>query len=291
VSADLAPYRCDAEEARALTEQIKTSVEKTWRLLLNAHEWNAWGALGYSTWESYVRAEFGIGRSRSYQLLDQARVVREIEAAVSTTVDITERDVRDLKPHLAEVTEAVRDAVADVPEAERPAAAAQAVKNARERFRPQTAPAPVAPQDAGASQTSPPSEPVASVGARPTSTGGGEHEPGVAASEAPVSGQGGHEAGAPDAESEPWQPPPPSPEAEAERARQTSREAWSRNLAHHAHFFARLAIASDTTVRQQVQDFLPAFAGPFEQVTPDVLRDAARYLTALADAWQQERAA
>jgi hypothetical protein len=134
VTADLAPYRCNAAEARDLTEQIKSSVEKTWRLLLNAHEWNAWGALGYSTWESYVRAEFGIGRSRSYQLLDQARVVREIEAAVSTTVDITERDVRDLKPHLAEVTEAVRDAVADVPEAERPAAAAQAVKDARARL-------------------------------------------------------------------------------------------------------------------------------------------------------------
>jgi hypothetical protein len=92
-------------------------------------------------------------------------------------------------------------------------------------------------------------------------------------------------------EPSPWQPSPPSPEAQADRARQISREAWSRNLAHHAHFFARLAIGTDGAVRQQARDFLPAFAGPFEQVTPDVLRDAARYLTALADAWQQERAA
>ncbi len=92
-------------------------------------------------------------------------------------------------------------------------------------------------------------------------------------------------------EPRPWQPPPPSPESQADRAREISREAWSRNLAHHAHFFARLAIGTDGAVRQQARDFLPAFAGPFEQVTPDVLRDAARYLTALADAWQQERAA
>jgi hypothetical protein len=96
VSADLAPYRCDATEARELTDKINASVEKTWRLLLNAHEWNAWGALGYDTWEAYVQAEFGIGRSRSYQLLDQARVVREVEAAVSTNVDIKESHAREL---------------------------------------------------------------------------------------------------------------------------------------------------------------------------------------------------
>lgn len=136
-------YVCDEADARALTDQIKTSVEKTWRLLLNAHEWKAWAALGYGTWEAYVRAEFGIGRSRSYQLLDQAQVVREIEAAaMSTVVDISEREARDLKPHLTEVTNAVREAVADVPEPERPAAAAQAVKDVREKHRPQPSPAP-----------------------------------------------------------------------------------------------------------------------------------------------------
>lgn len=100
---------------------------------------------------------------------------------------------------------------------------------------------------------------------------------------------------APAASTEPepakWQPPPPSPEAKAEQARQTSREAWSRNLASHANFFARLAVAEENTIQQQVRDFLPEHAGPFEQVNPTVLRDAARYLTALADAWQQERAA
>lgn len=93
-------YVCDEAEARDLTDRIKASVDKTWQLLLNAREWNAWSSLGYGTWEAYVREEFGIGRSRSYQLLDQARVVREIEAAASTSVDITEAAARDLKAHL-----------------------------------------------------------------------------------------------------------------------------------------------------------------------------------------------
>ncbi len=36
-------------------------------------------------------------------------------AAGSPMGELTEREARDLKPHLAEVTEAVREAVADVP--------------------------------------------------------------------------------------------------------------------------------------------------------------------------------
>lgn len=104
----------DEREARDLTDRIKAATESLWALLLEAHERQAWRALGYETWESYVRAEFDMSRQRAYQLLDQGAVTRAISAAVSTTVDITEREARDLKPHLAEVVGIVRDRTAGV---------------------------------------------------------------------------------------------------------------------------------------------------------------------------------
>jgi hypothetical protein len=98
---------------------------------VRAHERRAWEVLGYETWEEYVRAEFNMSRSRSYQLLDQGRVVREIEAAASTDVDISEADARDLKSDLADVVDEVRDATAGLPPERRKAAARRVVKAKR----------------------------------------------------------------------------------------------------------------------------------------------------------------
>lgn len=128
------PTQLTRTEARALTDRIKTRLEHTWGDLSEAYERGAWTALDFPTWESYVNTEFGISRSRSYQLLDQAKVVREIQAAAAVhIVDITEAAARDLKPHLAEVVEQVREAVADVPVPERPAVVAQVVTDVREQ--------------------------------------------------------------------------------------------------------------------------------------------------------------
>lgn len=125
-------YRCDEAEARALTDAIKEGVEKTYRRLLQAHRWRAWSALGYASWRDYAQAEFGMSQSYAYRLLDTARVVEEIEAAVGSPMgEITEREARDLKPHLPAVIEAVREATADVPDDEKPAAAAEAIRAAR----------------------------------------------------------------------------------------------------------------------------------------------------------------
>jgi len=137
-------YRCDAAAARTLTDEIKGSVERTYRLLLNAHEWGAWSALGYGSWRDYAMTELGVSQSRAYQLLDTAKVIREIETAAgsSNMLELTQREVDAIKPHLTEVAEAVREAVADVPEPERPAVAAATVRDARERLRPTPAAAP-----------------------------------------------------------------------------------------------------------------------------------------------------
>jgi hypothetical protein len=98
-------------EARKITDAIRGQVDRVWRLLVDAHDGQAWVALGYSSWDAYVRAEFGMSRGRSYQLLDQGRVIAAIGDAsgdVSTTVDISERDARDLKDQLPAATAAIR---------------------------------------------------------------------------------------------------------------------------------------------------------------------------------------
>lgn len=108
----------DEHRARQLTDRIRQAADDLWALLLEAHEGRAWSALGYATWGAYVRTEFAMSRSRAYQLLDQATVVRDLTsvAGASTSVDITEAAARDLKPHLQVVKEAIRQAVENVPE-------------------------------------------------------------------------------------------------------------------------------------------------------------------------------
>lgn len=108
---------CTADEAREITDRIKGAAESIWSLLLEAHEKKAWAALGYATWELYVRAEFDMGRQYAYRLLDQARVIREI-GAVSPMgdIEISEREAREIKPVLTEVKEAVAERVAALPE-------------------------------------------------------------------------------------------------------------------------------------------------------------------------------
>lgn len=152
-------YVCDEAEARDLVRRWHATVDQGYAILLHTHEWKAWAALGYETWRDFAMTELCVSQSRAYQLLDFAKVVREIEAASSTTVELSEREARDLKPHLPVVAASVAEAVADVPEDERPAAAAAAVKAAREQFRPATSPPAV-------------SEPAGATG--PTAPAGGE---------------------------------------------------------------------------------------------------------------------
>lgn len=130
------PAACTVEEARALTDQIRGTVERTWLLLVAAHERQAWKALGYTSFQAYLEAEFGIKRSRAYQLLAHSTVVREIAVAADVhSVDIPEGATRGVKPHLTEVADRVREAVADVPdEPTRAEVAEQVVRDAQAEF-------------------------------------------------------------------------------------------------------------------------------------------------------------
>lgn len=129
----------DEREARDLTDRIKATAEQLWTLLLEAHDRQAWHALGYGTWSAYIDAEFDMGRAHAYRLLDQARVIRALEAVVSpdgdTPVHVTEAEARDIKPVLDEVVEEVAartEAEPDRPPAE---VVAEVVEKARAKKR------------------------------------------------------------------------------------------------------------------------------------------------------------
>lgn len=95
-------------EAEAITTRIREAVESTWQLIVEAHEGQAHKALGYETWGAYVEAEFDMSRQRAYQLINHGRVIEGLEAQMSTTVDITEREARRIKPHLEEIVEDIK---------------------------------------------------------------------------------------------------------------------------------------------------------------------------------------
>lgn len=111
-------------EARALTDEILISSGSRASLaLLVAQERRAWVALGHPSWERYVRAELGLSRTRSYELLDHARLVRAIEAAtgVPGAADIPPYAARRVKPYVDEVIARVQRRTAGRPAEEIPA--------------------------------------------------------------------------------------------------------------------------------------------------------------------------
>ena len=74
-----------------------------------------------------------MSQGHAYRLLNQGRIIRELEAVANSPVgEISERAVRDIKPHLIEVKAAISERIAD---GERPAEAVQAtVADVRQRL-------------------------------------------------------------------------------------------------------------------------------------------------------------
>lgn len=113
----------DRAAAEKITRDIKSWAGTLWLKIEEAHRGQAWRALGYASWAAYLDAEFDIGKSRGYQLVNHARAVRALAEAAgydpeSTRVDFHEKMTRDLDVDAvaAEVAEQVTD---DMPEAER----------------------------------------------------------------------------------------------------------------------------------------------------------------------------
>lgn len=99
------------EEAKKVTETIKSASVAIFALIARAHELRADKLLGYSSWEDYVKTEFSMSASRSYQLLDMNKVVKEIEsvAPTGTVVKLKEIEARELKNILPSITERIAE--------------------------------------------------------------------------------------------------------------------------------------------------------------------------------------
>ena len=58
------PAQLTADEARAITEEIRSHVEAAWDAIVRAYVGRAWRALTYPSWDAYVAAEFDSNRFR-----------------------------------------------------------------------------------------------------------------------------------------------------------------------------------------------------------------------------------
>lgn len=109
-------------EARDLTDRINRTAGDLCLLLVEAHERQAWRALGYDSWKEYAEHELQISRSYAYRQLDLGRVTLALASAVmvndaspngdTAIPPITEIAAREIKPLLPEVTEEIRERVA-----------------------------------------------------------------------------------------------------------------------------------------------------------------------------------
>lgn len=94
-------------QATTLTKRIREHIDAAWQDITKAYEGKAWKPLGYASWEAYVKAEFDMTRRRSYQILDQGRVINAISEATGNVyhgTQITEREAREIKDDLPAVT-------------------------------------------------------------------------------------------------------------------------------------------------------------------------------------------
>lgn len=108
---DLALPPLEEDEAREITDRIKSTTNLLYLLIKRAHAGKAWKALGYTSFESYVKEEFNYSRSYAYKLLNQANVIEAIESVApeGTEVYVGELTARGLKKSLPELLEAIEE--------------------------------------------------------------------------------------------------------------------------------------------------------------------------------------
>lgn len=132
---DLALPPLSEEEARTITERIKSTTNILYLLIKRAHAGKAWKALGYSSFEAYVREEFNYSRSYAYKLLNQANVIEAIEAVVpeGTEVYVGELTARGLKQSLPELVEEIEDRTSGASPEEATAIIEDVIREAKEK--------------------------------------------------------------------------------------------------------------------------------------------------------------
>lgn len=96
----------DVARAREVTVGLREAMDDVRRTVAvlavrvrDAHAARVWTPLGYGSWETYCAAEFGISRAQAYRLLDVARALAAIEAAVAAGTGLSR--TRDTGPAAA----------------------------------------------------------------------------------------------------------------------------------------------------------------------------------------------
>jgi hypothetical protein len=170
-------------EARALVDSIRADITDVGERIATAYLGRAWIALGYADWDSLCDAEFEGAR---------LRVPREVRAELVQSLSAAGLSTRAAAKALGVGKSTINRDMAGVPSGTgAPPGAPErgpVIGQDGKQYAPTQPPRP---------QSSPLPEPVAPVGAQPSLTGGGEHEPGAAASEAPASSESLGDAGAP----------------------------------------------------------------------------------------------
>lgn len=123
------------DAARVLTDEVKADAAALWAKLLQLYEGGAHAALGYSSWADYCAVEFEVGRTRSYQLLDAARVVGALQSTNVDSAPPTEGVARHLVPVLREDPNAVAEVWGEVVTEHGPKPTANQVRSTVQRLR------------------------------------------------------------------------------------------------------------------------------------------------------------
>lgn len=135
-SVEIVDAPLEKNAARKLTEDIKSTTTALYVLLKRAHDTKAWLSLGYSSWTEYISKEFDFSRARSYQLINQANVIEKINEASGLNLYITEREARDIKKRLPEITKKLKEDVknSDLDESEAEERAKEIIKDEKENI-------------------------------------------------------------------------------------------------------------------------------------------------------------
>lgn len=93
------PHQMMSEaDATALTERVREEAERTWALLVEAHDGGAWAALGHGSWDDYLTTEFDPAASTAFRLVERARVGMEHdveEGEAPAEVHLSASEVQD----------------------------------------------------------------------------------------------------------------------------------------------------------------------------------------------------
>lgn len=84
-------------EARDITDRIRFGMENLAQLIAEAHDKEAWKALGYKSWGEYVEREFPFNRATAYNLIDQGRAMKALSEAAGYPVEVTIQQARTFK--------------------------------------------------------------------------------------------------------------------------------------------------------------------------------------------------